>query len=261
MNFSNRPALTWSINAGLTKYPFHGILSNDHISFLAFRINNDLIMTMDFVIRQNTIFQNKPSRTPTSTIIDPLIQNSRYSTRIQRVNLTVSDFTQRRLQCCHPSPFSFLITMTILLRILFRECMTTRRTPFRERPVRRGWFRSSRRHRWLPRRRQTQKLRQCLLLRGRKLIRIWIAAGGMHVHTDFDPFPIIINSKLNPTWECGEESSNFYLNKNIELLEMKKRRWRELRNLRHERRVRDKRRVLQARRNKQQEISGGSGFI
>lgn len=57
----------------------HGFITNNLESFLSFRIDYDLIRSMNLVIRKNTILQHEPSMPPSFTIIHPFLKYSRYS--------------------------------------------------------------------------------------------------------------------------------------------------------------------------------------
>lgn len=56
--------------------PAERLISDDLGTFLCFLIDQDLIRTVDLIIRKNTVLKNKPPRSPTLAIVDPLIKNS-----------------------------------------------------------------------------------------------------------------------------------------------------------------------------------------
>lgn len=57
----------------------HGFIANNLESFLSFRIDYNLIRSMNLVIRKNTILQHEPSMPPSFTVIHPFLKYSRYS--------------------------------------------------------------------------------------------------------------------------------------------------------------------------------------
>lgn len=56
-----------------------GVLTDDFTAFLGLLIDDDLIRTVDLVIGENTILKEEPPGSPSLAVVDPLVQNPRYS--------------------------------------------------------------------------------------------------------------------------------------------------------------------------------------
>lgn len=56
-----------------------GVLADDFTTFLSLLIDGDLIGAMDLEIGENTILKEEPSGSPPLAVVDPLVQNPRYS--------------------------------------------------------------------------------------------------------------------------------------------------------------------------------------
>lgn len=80
MNFPKWLAPVWKLRSLIREAvlmpgnPPHGDLADDLGSLLCFLIDNDLITSMNLIVRQNAILKHKPTRTPTFAVVDPLIE-------------------------------------------------------------------------------------------------------------------------------------------------------------------------------------------
>lgn len=56
-----------------------GVLTDDLTAFLGLLVDDDLIRSVDLVIGEDTILKEEPPRSPSLAVVDPLVQNPRYS--------------------------------------------------------------------------------------------------------------------------------------------------------------------------------------
>lgn len=56
-----------------------GLIANNFGSLFNVTIKNELIGTVNFIIRENTVMEDEPPRSPSTTVVNPLIQDTRYS--------------------------------------------------------------------------------------------------------------------------------------------------------------------------------------
>jgi len=73
-----------------------GLITNNFGSFLNVTIKNELIGTMNFIIRENTVVEDKPPGSPSTTVVNPLIQDTRDSITN---NVIKHEFTWGVLTC------------------------------------------------------------------------------------------------------------------------------------------------------------------
>lgn len=50
--------------------------ANDFGSLLGFGVDDDLVGTVNFVVRENTVLENEPATAPSFSVVNPLVKNS-----------------------------------------------------------------------------------------------------------------------------------------------------------------------------------------
>lgn len=96
MDFTERfsTMLIW-IRIAIAIDPSNRFITDNFGAFFSFMINDDLIRSVNLVVRENTILKNKPSRSPSFTVIHPLIQYTGDSISDEVVDLQINN--HRRL--------------------------------------------------------------------------------------------------------------------------------------------------------------------
>lgn len=75
MNLPNRLTTVMSPTIPATRHPASRHLTDDLRSLLSDPINLNAIRAMDLIVRKHTILKNKPARTPSLAIVDPLVKD------------------------------------------------------------------------------------------------------------------------------------------------------------------------------------------
>lgn len=64
-------------------------------TFLSFMVNDDFIRTVNFIVGENAILKNKPSRSPSFSVIHPFIQYPGDSISDKIINLHIENHRRR----------------------------------------------------------------------------------------------------------------------------------------------------------------------
>lgn len=79
MDFTKGLSLKGTVRFAVARDDTHGFIADDLGSLLGFRVDDDLIGTVNFVVRENTVLEHEPPWPPSFTVVHPLMQYPRDS--------------------------------------------------------------------------------------------------------------------------------------------------------------------------------------
>lgn len=94
MDFPKRlSSMVSGIRIAVARDPSHGFFADNLGALLGFVIDDDLIGTVNLIVRKHTVLKDKPSRSPSFAVIDPLVEYPGDSISNQVIDLDILLFS------------------------------------------------------------------------------------------------------------------------------------------------------------------------